>query len=653
VSSTVWKLVEEKTARKSDLGDLQEILGAVNNDAPEAFRKLVEKHIASVDFFRTPVGRWLEAAAVDGVLSVISDADAFRRLQGVAGSTARLLDGAHLGTVLENLQTQLEQRMGIEAIRKGITEADFDKVDGWLKTKLSEFLGKRINFAALQEIREAIVDILAKRNDFYEKAIKALRHKYEFSFASEYEAATTKTALLDADFDFAHPGAGVLLKEALQGNFNTLFVEPHPAVTLHAAVLTHGIKRSEHIELHLPSVTKITDKLNNALAKVTAVEDEGRLLAYDLTASDLVTEKNRRNSRLAVRASIAVRPGTGVRVRGTESIGYSYGFRQAVRHMRSSDLRAQIVPYLQTYFSSSFGGDSSPATWIADLDKQIDQLEFNGTENFGNTLVSLELATPAHVAAAWLNAPADKNDKAYKDMAERIQFKLKDLIPFYAFADLDFLETVGSVAPLLVYASIPAMRDEWDIEHAPTRRAMINHGAADVRLTQSLQRCHDRLIAAGRKSLAAFYDPSEMSIVRSTATSDANTGKLESLLRMEAGIISAARTAGLQMAKFRARQFDDPEGAVEALAKFGAEITRAFNSRVGGIYGGHALRPLGTMVFIEAARAFLPAGTEPTTSALFELTVVREHSPFDLATFLNGEQPAADQVVVQERLARL
>ena len=32
---------------------------------------------------------------------------------------------------------------------------------------------------------------------------------------------------------------------------------------------------------------------------------------------------------------------------------------------------------------------------------------------------------------------------------------------------------------------------------------------------------------------------------------------------MEAGIISAARSAGLQMAAFRARQWDDPEGAVK------------------------------------------------------------------------------------------
>lgn len=654
VSSTVWKLVEEKAAGKADLAELRQMLDAINRDAPETFRKIVEKQIASVDFFQKPIGRWLEAAAINGILSVVSDADAFRRLQGVAETTAKLLDPAHHARTLENLQTQLEKRLGLEAIRKGITAAEFDNVDAWLKAKLSEFLGQRINFAALQQIREAVVDILAKRNDFYQQALKALTHKYSFTFTSTYEQSTTRSALLDAEFDLADATAGVLLDEALDGNFNRILVERHPAVRLRAASLTHAIKRTEHVELNLPRSTKITDTLNTALASVTAVEDDGRLLAYDLAASDLVTEKNRRNSRLAVRATIPVRPGTGVRVRSAESIGYSYGFRQAVRHMRSSDLRAQVLPYLQTYFASSFGADSSPSTWIADLDKQIDQLEFNGTENFGNTLVSLELATPASVAGAWLDAPADKKSPAYKEMSERIQGKLKEIIPFYAFADLEAFETVGSAAPLLVYASIPPVRDEWDIEHAPTRKAMIKHPVADLRLTQALQRCHDRLTAAGRNSLAGFYKPTELSILRSTATNDANAGKLESLLRMEAGIISAARSAGLQMAAFRARQWDDPEGAVDALARFGAEMTRAFNSRVGGIYGGAALRPLGTMVFIEAARAFLPPGTPaPTTSALFELTVVRENAPFNLATFLEGQHPPADQVVVQERLARL
>jgi hypothetical protein len=122
---------------------------------------------------------------------------------------------------------------------------------------------------------------------------------------------------------------------------------------------------------------------------------------------------------------------------------------------------------------------------------------------------------------------------------------------------------------------------------------------------------------------------------------------------MEQAIVSAAHRAGLQMAAFRERQWDDPEGAVEALAKFGSAITDAFNAKVKSIYGGAALRPLGTMVFIEAAGAFFPPAQKPATSALLQVTVVKEGATFELSSFLEGKQPPAADVVVQQRLARL
>ena len=671
VSSTVWKLVEEKSAGKADLGALRDVLAAVEQDAPAAFRKLVEKELASVDFFRGPVGRWLEAAAADGLLSVLTDGSAFRQLQPLAASTAKLLDPQHLGGTLENLQTEFEKRFGLDKIRKGLDQTDFDQIDGWLKKKLSEFLGRKINFAALQEIREAVVDMLNKRNDFYEKVQAALARKYSFAFSSAYEQATTKTALLDADFDMTDPTAAALFQEAVDGNFGRLFTESHPSITLHAAALTHGIKRTEHVELHLPGATRITDHLNTALAKVEAVEDDGRLLVYDLRASDLVTEKNRRNSRLAVRAAIPVRRGRGVRVRSTESLGYSYTFRQSVKDMRAADLRAQLVPYLQTYFASSFTGESSPSTWIADLDKQIDELEFNGTENFGDTLLSLELGVPAAIAAGWLQAPAEKKAPAYMEMSRRIQAKLKEVIPFYFFADLRNLKSRETAAPLLVYASIPPSADiildgqrltinpdpprgvYWDVENAKERAAMIGHSIAAGRLTAAVQRLHDRLIAAGERSDARFYSIDQVSTIRSRATDGTNSAKLEGLLRMEHNIVAAAHRAGLEMASFRNQQWDDPEGAVEALAKFGANVTDAFNDNVKSVYGGAALRPLGTMVFVEAARALLPSADKPVTSALLELTVVKKNGTFALPSFLDGKQPDPAEVVIQQRLARL
>ncbi len=514
--------------------------------------------------------------------------------------------------------------------------------------------------------------LLAKRDEFYKQALAALTDKYSFTFAATYQKTTTRTALLDAEFDFGldRAAAASLLAEALDGNFRRLLTEPSPAVRLHPAMLTHEIKRTTHVEVHLPWVSRTNDGLTTSLANVTAQDDDGRVLAYDLKASDLVTQKNLRNSRVAVAAELPVRKGVGVRVHSTEGLSYSYAFRQAVRGMKSADVQAQFQPYLETYFARLFTGDARPSTWIADMDKLVDTLEFNGTENFGNVLVSLELGLPSSVAGAWLNAPADERAPSYMEMSRRIQRKLKELIPFYYLADVSNLQRHDFVSPLLVYASIPESTDidfdggtatinpahprglYWDFEDGRKRSAMILHHDAVVRLGVLMAKCRARLMAASMSD-AQFYEPGQIGSIRSAATGARNGTILQGLLSNEAQIIDAARRAGQSLARFRAEGWRDPERAVAALADFGARITQAFNAQVHSVYGGGALRPLGTMLFVEAARAFLPGGADARPSALFELTVVRQASSYDLATFLAGHRPPAADVVVAERLATL
>jgi len=49
-----------------------------------------------------------------------------------------------------------------------------------LKKKLSAFLGKELNLAALNDIRQTIHAFLAKGQAFYEQTVKALARKYTF-----------------------------------------------------------------------------------------------------------------------------------------------------------------------------------------------------------------------------------------------------------------------------------------------------------------------------------------------------------------------------------------------------------------------------------------------------------------------------------------
>ena len=118
-------------------------------------------------------------------------------------------------------------------------------------------------------MRKAIASLLAKREQFYEKAKAALTRRYEAHFAATYSKATTDTALIDAEFDFDQDAAAAaeLLSAALDGDFKTLFTRESAAVQLNQAVLTHGITRNSHVEFSLPSYDRSTKHINEALAR--------------------------------------------------------------------------------------------------------------------------------------------------------------------------------------------------------------------------------------------------------------------------------------------------------------------------------------------------------------------------------------------------
>ena len=124
---------------------------------------------------------------------------------------------------------------------------------------------------------------------------------------------------------------------------------------------------------------------------------------------------------------------------------------------------------------------------------------------------------------------------------------------------------------------------------------------------------------------------------------------LMSLLQMEQDIIHAAHQAGLRMAAFRARAGTSPREAIEALEGFGSALTSAFNAKVASVYGGGALRTLGTMLFVAAARGLSDElqGIQP--AGLLRLTVLKQGAAFPPAGFPNAIDLAAADVVVDQQ----
>jgi len=122
---------------------------------------------------------------------------------------------------------------------------------------------------------------------------------------------------------------------------------------------------------------------------------------------------------------------------------------------------------------------------------------------------------------------------------------------------------------------------------------------------------------------------------------------LQNLLLVERRVIRKAHEAGPRIAAFLAAK--KPAEALKNLAEFGADVTEAFNAKIEGLFGGGELRQFGTLVFLEAARAFDPSLPSLPPSAILQLTVVKDAPSFLLGSFVEGaEIPAADVVNVQK-----
>ena len=99
------------------------------------------------------------------------------------------------------------------------------------------------------------------------------------------------------------------------------------------------------------------------------------------------------------------------------------------------------------------------------------------------------------------------------------------------------------------------------------------------------------------------------------------------LLRNESLTISHAAKAGEALADFRNENVDNPDAALAALAEFGANVTETFNSGLSGLFGGPVLRALGTMVFLEAAKAFDESFTTVEAVAGLDVILLRSSAP--------------------------
>ncbi len=525
------------------------------------------------------------------------------------------------GGIVKNVYDFIGERLDLGAVLEAASKQDFDRLDDWLLKRLSDFFDKDLGYTDLKEMQEAIRTVSGKAAEIRDSAVHALQNRYSASLATAYQRNTADTALLDANFDLRVAESAALLREAVEeGRFDRLLVRATEGVTLNHAALSHEIQRHTDVAVHMPFLDSEVQHVNRSLAALKVEHHAGGVLAYQVDASDTATAKNRYMSQLAVMGSLA---------RGGQSIAYQS--LQVKAGMTAAELRARTRPFLEAMLGNLFPDAAS-------LDRFYDALGKAPRD----TGIHLQVALPASVLAAWLR-PVDVR-AARMDMSRALEAGFKRLLPLYYFQAAGRPEANESAAALLVWAALPvstSIRFEdgritrfntdrdvfWDFQDPGLRRAMVFDGHTRARLGDE----------GGRwQQLAA---------------SPLGDRCLHSLLFTESQLVRGAADALQKIQDALAHGAAEPAKAIPHLADFGAALTEVFNREL-SVYGTDWLRTLNSMLLVEASRA-LDAGAAGAPAAMLSLVMLSEPHTFDLADYLKGKFPPANEVAMAQTLTNM
>ncbi len=660
-SAALWRILGQASPVATK--DFQTFLTALADPDPDTRRKALVQAIGQATFGDTPQGQFLESIADQGLLALTTQLD---RVQPIAAQTLNILDGG----VIKNIQDFINEKLDLNKVRSVVTQNDFDTLDGWLVKRLGDFLDKDLDLAALKEVQTAINMVIKKASDFYAKGVKALNNRYSLEFAASYQRNTTNTALLDVNFDLSQQGARKLLQDVVaNSHLDNLLVNKVTGVTLNAATLTHEIKRNADVQVHMPFFDSEVQHVNDSLAALTVEHDSGRVLAYQLAATDTITSKNRYMSQLSVLGKLQVVNGQIQMVPAMDQ-AVAYESLQVKSNTTLAELEFRTRDFLQTMLGNVFSDDASLDRFYLALDQTISNITGNRNNNFGDVALNLQVALPATVLASWFqprNGSAVKN--ASMLMSRALQAKLKALIPSFYFQNLDNLQPNPTAAALLVWAALPVSSSIkfqdgeikqfntdtdvfWDFPDANLRKALAFDSHTTRSLLPALTTARERLLDAGKSGVAAFFTADQAGSLQNLATNSTGDILLQSLLFTEAEMVNGAANTLKDIQKTLSDAATAPTQAIARFAEYGAHLTETFNKSL-SIYGNESLRTLNSMLMVEASKAIDLGFPVAPPTAMATLLVLSAQHKFQLSDYLNGDLPPREEVAVAQTLTNL
>jgi len=656
VAATTWKILDEVTGNAA----FQTFLEGLADPDPKKRADTLSGALQSAVFGDDPKGRWLTAIAEHGLLALSSELDT---VQPIAAETLSIINGG----IIKRIQDFIAEKLDLAAIRKAVTQNDFDNLDKWLVKRLGDFFNKDLHFEDLKQVQAAISLAFNKVEIIQSNVERALNSRYGFEVAATYAMNTTDTALLDASFDLNQRFAANMFRTIVStSKLDTILIHPVDGVVIKVASLSHEIQHTGTVQIDMPFLSFDSTHVNDSLASLTANSSAGNV-TVQLKASDLEMVKNRYRSDLSVLSRLTLNNGA-LQMLPDDTQSISYELREAKKQMSLVDFEHQVTPLLNEYFPHLLAG-SQLQTFYTDLDRTVENVLHNGTNEFGDVAILLQVSAPAAALGAWfIRRDPARLVRDKMNMSRSIQATLRKIIPFYYLQEDFRLAPNSALAPLLVWSSMPVStaidfdmqagvirqfnKDSdvfWDWPMQELRQAVARDSHTTHTLIETLLRLQKRLQESG-DSDAQFFAASTVSSWQEMSLHSDGDNRLRSLLFTEAQIIDDAAAALQDVNIMLSNLGQAPSQALKRFADFGAKFTQAFHDQLSSIYGSDSLRALSSMLLIEASRAIAPELSLADSRAMLSiLTLTNSHS-FDLADFVSGSLPPREQVALAQTL---
>ncbi len=595
----------------------------------------------------SPRLRWLAAIAGDaGVLSLLSRPEGVRELAAVC---SKIIENG----VIAKMHQFIGKSSDLDALVTANGRAEFEKLNPWLLARVGDFLDRGIQVGDLGDIQLAIAAIRQAEPQLEEKTQSAFGQLFRSNVAASFERLSADTALLDAGFDLANEFAAQAFYDVMEnGAVDKLLTKQVPGVTLHRALLTHGLTRTAEVQLHFPFFDSKAQHVNQTLAALQIEENAGRVLLYGFDSKDKVSASGRFRSELALMSKVTVVDG-GLNFDALAESAVSYRSRQVRPGISLTELKFRTESFLSEMIETPV---------LNDLYSAIQATAGYGNPGLGDVALDFQVALPGSILGLWLK-PRTKDERrdAALAMSRTLQRRLKELVPSLYLADLSQLRQNAAAAALLVWSAIPpstaiafdgrtikswdSARDVfWDWISPTLRNAAIRDKRTLAALLKHLAAASERWNAAGDQRQASFFVPGQAGVFLQLATTGQGSELLQSLLYTEAELVFGAQKALDKLKDCWQDAATAPAKTLRTLADFGARMSHTFNRKLSAYSSAETLRTFNSFLLAEASRALAPAGFEVTQRAALTIFFLKDQHAFPLADFLAGSVPPSGDI---------